>query len=377
MSALPENFMSVRQALAEQESDRSLKSLVNSVKSQWPLLNSEQVIDIVRSMDSSMGLLEPLAASLSNNNVTDIVINGHGQVCTDDGNGLHEIDSPWTSEDDLRRFAQSLVDSCDRKLDVLNPFVDLQLPNGIRAHIVIPPIAHTGTHISLRIARSNHLSLEELLSHQDSQVIEILREIITNKLSFVVCGSTGSGKTTLLRSMLREVPQSERLVVIEDVQELNLAHDHVISLQGRSPNSENAGEVTMRHLVRQSLRMRPDRIVVGEIRGVEVVDLFTALNTGHQGSAATLHANSASEAITRLHMLGLLAGLETDAIHAQIASALDVVIEVRRVNNFRVVAEIGVVNYSQSGEAEYIPAVTCLMGIKFHEGAELLRAGAH
>lgn len=375
MTTLPDNYLAVRQHIADTSTDLSLNSLVTNVKAQWPLLTNEQVVNIVRSMDTVSGVLEPLATPLSNNQVTDIVINGFSQVCLDAGEGLQEIDSPWSSEEELRRFAQSLVDACDRRLDVLNPYVDLQLPNGIRAHIVIPPISHHGTHISLRIARHGVTQLDDLLAHQEPQVRQILRNIITQRLSFIVCGSTGSGKTTLLRALMNEVDANERIVVIEDVQELNIAHNHAISLQGRSANSENAGEVTMRHLVRQSLRMRPDRIVVGEIRGIEIVDLFTALNTGHQGSAATIHSNSAADVIARLHMLGLLAGMSTQAIHAQIASAIDVVIEVKRVNGKRVVSEIGLIRHSSLGTAEYVPAVICVPEVHWLAGAELFEAG--
>ena len=364
--------MAVRQIIAQQPGDLSLGNLVTNVKAQWPLLTNEQVISVVRSLNSDFGVLEPLAGPLSNHDVTDIVINGFSQVFVDDGSGLQEIDSPWESESELRRFAQSLADSCDRKLDILNPFVDLQLPGGIRAHVVVPPITHKGTHISLRIARANNRTLDDLLSQQSTLVVEIMRNIILKRLSFIVCGATGSGKTTLLRAMLREVDAHERIVVIEDVQELNLDHDHAISLQGRIPNSEDAGEVTMRHLVRQSLRMRPDRIVVGEVRGVEVIELFTAMNTGHQGSATTLHANSCSDVISRLHMLGMLAGVASQAIHAQIASALDVVIEVKRMNNFRVVTEIGIIASDASNKAEYIPAITFQPDLEVHAGLELL-----
>lgn len=368
MPMLPNNLVDVRQHIAQSGTDLSLESLVTNVKTQWPLLNNAQVVDIVRSMDSFAGIMDPLSSILSNPKVTDIVINGSAQMWCDDGNGLHQSESPWESEKEVRRFAQSLVDACERRLDVLNPFVDLQLPNGIRAHIVIPPISATGTHISLRIPRSENVELSSLLAHQDERVIHELEQIIASRKSFIVCGATGSGKTTLLRSLLHHVDSAERIVVIEDVQELNVQHDHVVSLQGRLPNSEHAGEVTMRQLVRQSLRMRPDRIVVGEIRGVEITDLFSALNTGHQGSAATVHANSASQVVSRLHMLGLLAGMTTDAIHAQIASALEVVIDVKRVGELRVVSEIGKLQYGDDGRTHYRPVLTCWPQVIFHEG---------
>lgn len=367
MSALPNNLIDIRQHVAQSGTDLSLESIVTNVKTQWPLLNNAQVVDIVRSMDSLVGILDPLSALLSNSAVTDIVINGAAEIWFDDGHGLHRHESIWNTEADVRRFAQALVEICERRLDVLNPFVDLQLPNGMRTHIVIPPISPMGTHMSFRIPRSENVGLHSLLAHQDEQVIKRLEHIVQSRKSFIVCGATGSGKTTLLRSLLHQVDAAERIVVIEDVQELNVQHDHVVSLQGRLPNSEHAGEVTMRQLVRQSLRMRPDRIVVGEIRGVEITDLFSALNTGHQGSAATVHANSASHVVSRLHMLGLLAGMTTDAIHSQIASALEVVIEVKRVGELRVVSEIGMLHYGDDGRTHYRPLLTCWPHVITHE----------
>lgn len=366
----PLNLREIRARIAQTDSGTSL---LESVKTQWPLFNNEQVIHIVRSLDPALGILEPLNGPLSDERVTDIVINGHNEVWIDDGESLKNFESPWNNEIELRQFAQGLADLCDRRIDILNPFVDLQLPNGIRAHIVIPPIADHGTHISLRIPRSHKMSLVKLLAHQDEEVVRILRQVIAAHKSVIVCGSTGSGKTTLLRALLCEVSANERIVVIEDVQELNVQHNHCVNLQGRNANSEMAGEVTMRQLVRQSLRMRPDRIVVGEIRGVEIVDLFAALNTGHAGSAATIHANSAGDVVARLHMLGLMAGMTTEAIHAQIASALDIVIEVVRVGERRVVKEIGVLNV-ENGVTHYSPALVCWPTVRRAEGFEELEA---
>lgn len=376
MSVLPNDLVEIRQWLAQTSKDGSLTGVVGNLRAQWPLLNNDQVVHIMRSLDSQVGILEPLSIPLSNPNVTDIVINGFADVWIDDGLALKRIDSPWQSESHLKQFAHSLADDCDRRLDVLNPFVDLQLTSGIRAHIVIPPVAQNGTHISLRIPRSSNTAIYSLLSHQGVEVVQLLREIVQARVSFLVCGATGSGKTTLLRALLALVKDSERIVVIEDTQELNLEHPHVVSLQGRTPNSENMGEITMRQLVRQALRMRPDRIVVGEVRGVEIVDLFSALNTGHKGSAATVHANSANDVCSRLHMLGLLAGLSTEAIHTQISSALDIVIEVARCDDKRVVKEIGILHYFD-GRSEYQSAMQCWPEVIKTKGYEQLMELIH
>jgi pilus assembly protein CpaF len=230
-------------------------------------------------------------------------------------------------------------------LDDAMPFVDAVLPDGTRMHAVIPPLVPTTT-LSLRVLARRPHDLDSLVAAaaMPGYVAEILRAVVAARIAFVVTGGTGTGKTTLLGALLGEVTASERLVVIEDAPELVAAHPHLVRLVTRSANVEGAGAVGLRELVRQALRMRPDRLVVGEFRGAEMVELLVALNTGHEGSAATLHANSAADVPARFAALGALAGLPSPAVTSLVASAIEVVIHLHRgADGRRAVAEIGVV----------------------------------
>jgi pilus assembly protein CpaF len=243
-------------------------------------------------------------------------------------------------------------------LDDASPYVDAALPDGTRLHAVLPPIARAGTCLSLRTFRRRGFTLGEL-EHEgtlDPEARRLLREIVAARLSFLVTGGTGSGKTTLLGAVLGLVDPRERLVFVEDAAELRTTHQHVVRLAARPPNVEGAGEVSLRDLVRQALRMRPDRLIVGEVRGAEVVELLTALNTGHAGSAGTVHANSASELTARLEALGALGGLNRQAVHSQAIAALQVVLHLaRRPDGRRVLAEIALLR-DGSGLARVVPA---------------------
>jgi len=199
-------------------------------------------------------------------------------------------------------------------------------------HAVLSPIANPGTVISLRIHRPQILSLDELVINKTitTSQKEFLNQIIKEMKSFVICGGTGSGKTTLLNSLLSEVNRNQRILIIEDSRELNPQHPHVISLEGRPANIEGMGLITMKDLIKQSLRMRADRLIIGEVRGAEVIDWLSALNTGHSGSAGTIHANSIHEVIIRFESLGLMVGLTKEAIHSQLRTALDYVFHIER-----------------------------------------------
>jgi pilus assembly protein CpaF len=211
----------------------------------------------------------------------------------------------------------------------------MQLPNGMRFHAVLPPLAVNGTAISIRVPAPASLTLADLFGDgfMTSSMYHILIDIISNRQSFLISGGTGSGKTTLLAALLSLVDPSNRILVIEDATELNINHPHVVAVQSRLANSEGLGQISMTDLVRQSLRMRPDRIVVGEVRGREISDLLLALNTGHNGSATTIHANSISTVPTRIEALGLLAGLPRAAIHSQMISAFEYVIQLGNFQN--------------------------------------------
>ena len=269
---------------------------------------------------------------LSNPNITDILVNGHKEVWMDQGQGLEKTKLTFLNEESVRSLAQKLALSTGRRLDQSQPYVDAQLTKTIRFHAVLSPIANPGTVISLRIHRPQIISLSELVSNNtltNSQK-DFLTKLLDDKKSFVICGGTGSGKTTLLNSLLSDVNINQRILIIEDSRELNPKHPHVVSLEGRPANIEGMGLITLKDLIKQSLRMRADRLIIGEVRGVEVVDWLSALNTGHTGSAGTIHANSIHEIIIRFESLGLMAGLSKEVIHSQLRTALDYVIHIER-----------------------------------------------
>ncbi|GAB7003511.1 TadA family conjugal transfer-associated ATPase [Nocardioides sp. AN3] len=287
------------------------------------------VYELLRRDVVGAGPLEPL---LRLPGVTDVLVNGADQVFLDRGSGLEASELRFPDEPAVRRLAQRLAAAGGRRLDDAAPYVDLRLPDGSRLHAVLAPLARPGTVISLRVPSRRSFSLEELVAAgtMPSAGAALLRALVDARLAFLVTGGTGSGKTTLLAILLGLVRPEERLVLVEDSSELRPDHPHVVGLEARPPNIEGAGAVDLRTLVRQALRMRPDRLVVGEVRGGEVVDLLAALNTGHEGGCGTLHANSASDVPARVEALALAAGLARDAAHSQLASGIDVVVHLRR-----------------------------------------------
>lgn len=278
--------------------------------------------------------------------VTDILVNGLDGVWVDRGDGLLRDPTRFTEADSVRRLAVRLATLAGARLDDASPWVDGLLPGGVRLHAMLPPLVAGGAHLSLRIPRRDSPDLATLRSWGmlDEHREQLLREVVQRRVSFVITGGTGSGKTTLLGAMLQAVDHGERIVLVEDTRELAVHHPHVVRLQGRAANVEGRGEVTLTTLVRQSLRMRPDRLVIGEVRGAEVREMMSALNTGHEGGASTLHANAVADVPSRFEALGALAGLPTDAVHAQLGSAISVVIHLARDGGRRTVREIGVVH---------------------------------
>jgi pilus assembly protein CpaF len=284
----------------------------------------------------------PLGVLLSDPTVTDVVVNGPAEVWVDRGAGMVRADVAFGDAESLRRLAQRLAASCQRRLDDASPFVDARLPDGTRLHAVLPPVAVHGPYLSLRTFRRRAFNLDELVRAETLtyDAAQLVTAVVQARLAYLVTGGTGSGKTTMLATLLGLVPGYERIVVVEDATELRPAHPHVVALQGRPSNVEGSGAVALRDLVRQALRMRPDRLVVGECRGAEVVDLLGALNTGHEGGAGTLHANAAVDVPARLEALGLLGGLGREALHAQVAAGLQVVLHMTRAPRGRSLDEI-------------------------------------
>jgi pilus assembly protein CpaF len=274
----------------------------------------------------------PLTRLLRDPLVTDVLVTGPHQVWVDRGSGAEPVDVQFPDDAAVRRLAQRLATACGRRLDDSSPYVDARMPDGTRVHAVLAPIAVSGTCLSLRVPRRRAFDLEDLLAAGSlpAEAVPWIRAVIEARLAVLLTGGTGTGKTTWLSTLLGLCDPHERIVVVEDSAELAPDHPHVVRLEARPPNLEGAGAVTMRDLVRQSLRMRPDRIVVGEVRGAEVVELLAALNTGHEGGCATVHANTAEDVPARLEALALAAGLDRAAVHAQIAAGLDVVIHLGR-----------------------------------------------
>lgn len=304
------------------------------------------------------GPLEPL---LRRPGVTDVLVNGPGPVLVDEGRGLRATHVRFDSEEQVRRLAQRLVASGGRRLDDAAPWADVRLPDGTRCHAVLAPLARPGTAISLRVPRRGGFTLEQLRDDATlgEETYDLVRQVVAGRVAFLVTGGTGSGKTTLLSALLGAVDPAERIVVVEDATELRPAHPHVVGLEGRPANLEGAGAVSLRDLVRQALRMRPDRLVVGEVRDGAVVELLAALNTGHEGGCGTVHANSAADLPARIEALALAAGLGRDAAHSQLAAAVDVVLHMARDRaGRRRLAEVAVLERDPAGLVRTATAVT-------------------
>ena len=343
------------------------------------MLGDTDVLNSLRLLETELtgaGILEPL---LRAEGVTDVLVSAPDEVWVDDGNGLRRSAIRFPDEASVRRLAQRLATAAGRRLDDAQPWVDGQLAGGIggqftiRLHAVLPPIAVAGTCVSLRVLRPASQGLAALTAAGaiSSEAATLLADVISSRLAFLVSGGTGAGKTTLLAAALGSVADHERIVCVEDAPELAPRHPHFIRLVARSANVEGAGEITLRHLVRQALRMRPDRIVVGEVRGAEVVDLLAALNTGHDGGAGTVHANSPAEVPARLEALAALDGLSPAALHSQLGAAVQVVLHVNRGPDGRRLSEIAVLDRDDTGRVRVLPVWHVDRG--WQSGAQLLR----
>ena len=309
----------------------------------------EDVGSALEELDARLnGLGEVLAPLLHLPGITDILVNST-RVWVDCGQGVEPIDNSFSSEEEVRALAITMAAICGKRLDDAVPIVDGILPMGVRVHAVIPPLSGEGTVISLRIPARGGLTLEQMRAGAsiDDTTRQILSRMLDVRCNVLISGATGSGKTTLLSALLSSIAANERLICIEEISELHPAHPHVVHLQARQANTQGRGEITLSELVRAAMRMRPDRIVLGECRGREVRDIMSALNTGHRGSFATIHANTSAEVPARLSALGALAGMSAEATHVQARAAFDLVVHMERSvgssgNTGRRVAQIGV-----------------------------------
>jgi pilus assembly protein CpaF len=350
----------VREALAREGATLSPEVVARALRDQGRPVGDATVLavhDLLRQDVVGAGPLEPLLRSPG---VTDVLVNGADAVYVDRGEGLERTDVRFTDDLAVRRLAQRLAGTAGRRLDDATPYADLRLADGTRFHAVLAPLSRPGTTISLRVPRRRVFSLTELIDHRTvtSTGAALLTRVVDARLAFLVTGGTGSGKTTLLSALLSMVDPRERIVVVEDASELRPDHPHVVGLEARPANVEGAGEVPMRVLVRQALRMRPDRLVVGEVRGAEVTDMLAAMNTGHEGGCGTVHANSAADVPARVEALAMAAGLPRAAAHSQLASAVDLVVHLSRGRDGRRhVAEIGVLDRGRDGQVTVVTAV--------------------
>ncbi|MFJ4848959.1 TadA family conjugal transfer-associated ATPase [Streptomyces sp. NPDC088733] len=350
----------VRLRLAAAGDEPTPAGVAAALRAQGRLLGDTEVLDVVARLRSEMVGAGPLESLLAEPGVTDVLVNGPDEVWVDRGAGLERTGVRFADPLAVRRLAQRLATAAGRRLDDARPWVDARLPDGTRLHAVLPPVVVGAPCLSLRVVRTRAFALEELVAagSMDRGTAALLRAVLDARLSFLVSGGTGSGKTTLLSCLLGLVDPGERIVLAEDSAELRPRHPHVVRLETRPPNQEGAGLVTLRDLVRQALRMRPDRLVVGEVRGPEVLDLLSALNTGHEGGCGTVHANAACDVPARLEALGAVAGLDRAALHSQLAAALSVVVHlVRDRSGRRRVAEVHVLERGADGIVGTVPAL--------------------
>jgi pilus assembly protein CpaF len=348
----PETLDSVRARLAVSGAEPAPDRVAAALRSDGRLVGDAAVLAVVDALRRDVVGAGPLQELLTWPDVTDVLVNGPDAVYVDRGGGLERTSVRFPDDAAVRRLAQRLAASGGRRLDDATPYVDVRLRDGCRFHAVLAPVAQPGTCLSLRVPARRVFGLDDLVAAGSVPVEgrDLLRALVEARTAFLVTGGTGSGKTTLLATLLSEVPPQERLVLVEDAAELRPRHPHVVTLEARRANVEGTGEITLQDLVRQALRMRPDRLVVGEVRGAEVVDLLAALNTGHEGGCGTVHANGASDVPARLEALAVTAGLSREAAHAQIAAAVEAVVHLQRgPDGRRRVTEVAVLERAEGG----------------------------
>lgn len=315
-----------------------LKTLVERLLTEEDVaINDAERISLVRDIQHEVLGLGPLETLMADSTISDILVNTFNQIYVERKGKLELTDVRFESEAHLLKIIDKIVSGVGRRVDESSPMVDARLPDGSRVNAIIPPLAVDGAILSIRRFAVTPLQMKDFIQYKSltPEMAELLEGLVKSKVNILISGGTGTGKTTLLNVLSGYIPSNERIVTIEDAAELQLQQPHVVRLEVRPPNIEGKGEVTTRMLVRNSLRMRPDRIIVGEVRGPEVVDMLQAMNTGHEGSMATVHANTPRDALTRLENMMGMAGfnLPTKAMREQISSALSVVIHVSRLSD--------------------------------------------
>jgi len=300
-------------------------------------LNSAERLLLIEDVEDEVAGMGPLAPLLRDPGVDDIIVNGPGHIYAERGGLLEKVETRFRDDAHLMNVIQRIVGPIGRRVDEASPYVDARLADGSRVNIVIPPVALDGPTLSIRKFRLQSMTIEDCVANQvmSADMAEYLSAAVRSRLNILICGGTGAGKTTLLNMLSSFIGDRERLITIEDAAELQLRQSHVVRLETRPPTVDGSREVSSRELVRNALRMRPDRIILGEVRGVEAVEMLQAMSTGHDGSMATLHGNSPRDAFARLEMLLGFAGVQSDvrAIRRFIANSVHVVVQLQRLSN--------------------------------------------
>ncbi len=326
-----QNLRTMPANIVRQECRSLIRELFQNEKGLLTSAEQERLMNDI--MDETFGL-GPLEGLLKDPSITDILVNRYDKIYVERHGQLEHSEVQFRDNAHLRQIIDRIVVQVGRRIDETSPMVDARLPDGSRVNAIIPPLALDGPAMSIRRFGLNPLTIEDLVRFESVPpvVLEFLAAAVKARCNILISGGTGSGKTTLLNCLSRNIPEKERIITIEDAAELQLQQPHVVRLETRPPNIEGSGEVTQRELLRNSLRMRPDRIIIGEVRGAEALDMLQAMNTGHEGSMTTIHANSARDAFSRLEVTVSMAGFDIPirALRQQIASALNLVIQVQR-----------------------------------------------
>ncbi len=338
MDLLKKFDLSVMERISGEELRQRLAQFVDEALNERRVnLNANQRKALVASIQNEVMGLGPLEPLLADSTVSDILVNGHDTVYVERRGKLELSNVRFTDEEHLLRIIEKIVSRIGRRVDESSPMVDARLPDGSRVNAIIPPLALDGSALSIRKFSAVPLAVDDLinLGAMTQEMAFLLAAMVRSGLNILISGGTGSGKTTMLNMLSSFIPDDERIVTIEDAAELRLQQPHVVRLETRPPNIEGQGEISQRDLFKNTLRMRPDRIIVGEIRGGEVLDLLQAMNTGHEGSMGTIHANTARDALTRLENMVGIAGLNIPVmpLRQQIVSALSAIVQVSRLTD--------------------------------------------
>src|SRR4026207_143936 len=325
-------------ALTTEQAHAEVSRLAESVLAQESLplsaADRERLVNDVRHELFGLGPLEPLLADPT---ISDILVNAHGKIYIERRGKLEVTNVAFKDDEHLMRVIERIVTSVGRRIDESSPMVDARLHDGSRVNAIIPPLSIDGPVLSIRVFGAEPLRMHMLIEHKalTKDIADMLQMCVSARLNVLISGGTGAGKTTLLNALSAYIPEYERIVTIEDSAELQLQQPHVVRLETRPPNIEGKGEVTQRDLVRNALRMRPDRIVIGEVRGGEAIDMLQAMNTGHDGSLTTIHANTPRDALARLETMIQMTGMRLSdrAMRQQVASALNLVVQVARLSD--------------------------------------------